>query len=228
MTKAIKKRVVKKAVLKEEAVKNVFISIGDVLREKKKIFTFAAVALIAIIIFFIAFLLYQGSQKKKAHALEQEAYKYYYALDIKTPLSHEERLKKALELYTQALKIKSTPLAQFYLGNCYYQLGDYASAIKAYTAFLDKYHREKILTPLVFQQLAASYSRAGKPDEALKALEKLGQFNKGIFKDTALIKKARLYEAIGKSDEAKKKYKELITNFPESIWAPEARAKIED
>jgi tetratricopeptide (TPR) repeat protein len=225
MPKAIKKRVVKKAALKEEAVKNIFINIGDVLREKKKIFAFAVMALIATTIFFTAFLLYQVSQKKKAYALEQEAYKYYYALDIKTPLSQEERLKKAMELYTQAIKIKSTPTAQFYLGNCYYQLGDYNSAIKAYTAFLDKYQREKSLVPLVYQKLAASYLKAGKPDEALKALEKLGQFNKGIFKDTALIEEARLYEATGKPDEAKKKYNELITNFPESIWASEARAK---
>lgn len=226
MPKAIKKRVTKKVGLKEEEVKSTAVYSLNLLKEKKKVFIYILLALVISVILTIAFIFYSSSVKKKAYAFEREAHSYYYNINLKNPLTDEERWKKSLELFQKAIEVKSTPLKQFYIGNCYFNLGDYNNAIKAYLKFIGKYKNEQEILPLVYQKLAAAYIERGKSDEAIKTLDTLARFRNGIFKDTALILEARHYEATGRPEDAMKKYKELVKDFPSSLWAAEAKAKI--
>ena len=226
MPKAIKKRITKKTTLQEEEVKGIVSHAMDFVREKKKTFILVSSVVGAAIAVYIIVMLYTASLTNKAYALEKEAFHYYYGINLKSSMQEDERLKKALELYQQSLKVKSTPVALFYLGNCYYKLNDYANAVKSYTSFIDKYPGEEGLLPLVYQKLAYSHVNNGKTDDALKTLQVLEKFKNGVFKDTALIQQARLHETLGKPEEAQKKYEELIKEFPGSIWSAEARSKI--
>ncbi len=83
------------------------------------------------------------------------------------------------------------------------------------------------MLPLVYQKLASAYIKVGKDDEALETLDTLSKFKGGIFRDTALILEARMYEAAGKHEDAVKKYSELVKDFPFSPWSTEANAVIE-
>ncbi len=227
MPKAIKKRVTKKIGVKEEEVKSVAIRSLDILKKKKRIFILILLALGIVVISTIAFMLYSSSIKEKAYSFEREAYNYYYEINLKPPLSAEERWRKSLELFQKAIEVKSTPAVQFYIGNCYFNLGDYDNAIKAYNKFIDKYKNEEVILPLVYQKLASAYIKKGKNDEVVKTLNTLAQFKNGIFKDVALILEARHYETTGKHEDAIKKYKELVESFPSSPWTAEAKARIE-
>lgn len=226
MPKAIKKRVTKKTTLQEEEVKGLVSHAMDFVREKKKTFILVSSVAAAAIAVYIIIMLYTASLTNKAYALEKEAFHYYYGINLKSSMQEDERLKKALELYQQSLKVKSTPVVLFYLGNCYYKLNDYSNAVKSYTSFIDKYPGEEGMLPLVYQKLAYAHVNNGKADDALKALQILEKFKNGVFKDTALIQQARLYETLGKPEDAKKKYEELIKEFPGSIWSSEAKSKI--
>lgn len=227
MPKAIKKRVTKKIGLKEEEVKSAAVRSLGVIKEKKRIFILILIALGIVVISTIAFMLYSSSMKEKAYSFEREAYNYYYKVNLKTPLTDEERWRKSLELFQNAIKVKSTPTVQFYIGNCYFNLGDYDNAIKAYNKFTDEYKKEEVILPLVYQKLASAYIKKGKNDEIIKTLDTLTQFKNGIFKDAALILEARHYEITGRDEDAIKKYKELVDGFPSSPWTAEARARIE-
>ncbi len=227
MPKAIKKKIVKKTGLEEEEVKGAVIRSLDKIRQKKKGLIYAISALGVIIVLSIALMFYLSSTKEKAYTLEKDAYNFYYNIDLKNPLPETERWKKSLELFQKAIGIKSTPVAQFYMGNSYFNLGDYNNAIKAYLKFIDKYKSEEEMLPLVYQKLASAYIKTGKGDEAVKTLESLAKFKDGIFKDTALILEARYYESAGKNEDAMKKYKELVRDFPSSTWGAEAKAKTE-
>lgn len=227
MPKAIKKRVTKKIGLKEEEVKSAAVRSLGVIKEKKRIFILILIALGIVVISTIAFMLYASSIKEKAYSFEKEAYNYYYGVNLKTSLTDEERWRKSLELFQKAIEVKSTPVAQFYVGNCYFNLGDYDNAIKTYNKFIDKYKNEEVILPLVYQKLASAYIKKGKNDEVIKTLDTLTQFKNGIFKDAALILKARHYEITGRDEDAIKKYKELVDGFPSSPWTAEARTRIE-
>lgn len=227
MPKAIKKRVTKKIGLKEEDVKSAAVRSLDIIKNKKRIFILILLVLGIAVISTIAFMLYSSSIKEEANSFEKEAYNYYYDINLKTPLTDEERWRKSLELFQKAIEVKSTSAVQFYIGNCYFNLGDYDNAIKAYNKFIDKYKNEEIILPLVYQKLASAYIKRGKNDEAIKTLNTLTQFKNGIFKDVALILEARHYETTGKHEDAIKKYKELVEGFPSSPWTVEAKARIE-
>ena len=70
--------------------------------------------------------------------------------------------------------------------------------------------------------------RKGNTKEAMEVLEKLYNLKGDIYKDFALIEYARLLEKEGKTEEAKKKYKELSERFPNSPFIDEAKAKLSE
>lgn len=227
MPKAIKKKVTKKTGLKESEIKGIAVRLLDLIKERKRIFIFTVLVLGVVVISTIAFVVYSSFMKGKAYSFERDAYNYYYNTNLKNPMNDEERWKKALELFQKANKAKSIPVVQFYIGNCYFNLGDYDNAIRAYNEFINKYKREEEMLPIIYQKLASAYIKEGQTDEAAKTLSTLAQFKNGIFKDTALILEARHYEVIGKPEDAVKKYKELVRDFPSSPWSTEAKIKIE-
>lgn len=227
MPKPIKKRVSKKPVLKEEEIRGSFTQILEFIKEKKKAFLSITAVIIGVIVLSIIAIYYNSSLKKKAYSLETEAYNYYYGINLKEDISEEERWRKALELYKKSVETKVSPTALFYLGNCYYNLSDYAKAIEEYERFIKRFKGEKELLPIVYQKLSSAYLNKGDKDKALSTLTKLSELNNGIFKDTALILEARYYERIGDSDKAKERYKELVEKFPNSPWINEARIRTE-
>lgn len=226
MPKPIKKRIAKKMTIREDEVKSVLMRTLDVAKERQKHLIIALAAVVGLIAIYIIFSIYSASSKEKAYALETSAYKYYYGIDIKESMTEKERWGKALNLYKQSVEIKATPMARFYLGNCYYNLGDFDNATKEYTAFIDKFGSQKEILPVVYQKLASTYSKKNNNVKAIETLDKLAQMNNGIFKDTALALEARSYETAGDSGKAMEKYKELIKLFPSSSWSAEAKAKI--
>ncbi len=227
MPKPIKKRVSKKTVIKEEEIRSTAKRAVDFIKERGKSLIIILTIVIAVIILFLVIVSYNSSLKKKAYALEIEAYNYYYGINLKASMTEEERWKKALELYKKSVETKVTPTALFYLGNCYYNLGNYTKAIEEYEKFTKKFKDEEELLPLVYQKLASAYFKNGNSDIAFVTLNRLAEFNNGLFKDTALVLEARYYERVGETEKAKGKYKELIEGFPSSPWTTEASAKIE-
>ncbi len=227
MPKPIKKRITKKTAIKETDVKNAAIQALDFIRERKKQLVLILSALGIIIVIYTAFVLYTSSSDKSAYFLETDAYNYYYGINLPdgSGLTKEDRWKKALELYKKAIEVQATPTALFYLGNCYYNLGDYNNAIKQYNVFTDKFRDEEKILPLVYQKLASAYFKSNRNDEAIETLGALAQLENGIFRDTALVLEARYYETTGESAKALEKYKELINEFTTSSWAAEAKAK---
>ena len=222
MPKAIKKRKTKKTEPKEEKVKGAIERSLDALKKKKRNLIIVLLVLGTAAVAVISFMIYSSSTTKKAYSFERDAFKYYYNID----LTDEERLTKSLELFQKSIEVKPTAIPQFYIGNCYFNLGDYDNAVKAYNEVIDEYKNNDSLLPLVYQKLASAYVKNGKNNEAIKTLNALAQFKNGIFKDTALILMARLYERTGKTEGAMEKYKELVKDFPFSLWTDEAMKKI--
>jgi len=198
----------------------------DAVKERKKNLFIAMSVIVGIAAIYIIFSVYSASSKEKAYALETDAYKYYYGVDMKEVITDRERWGRALQLYKQSVEIRATPTALFYLGNCYYNLGDFDNAIKEYIVFIDKFKGQKEIVPLVYQKLASSYLKKNDTAKAIETLDSLAKLNGGIFKDTALMFQARYYENVGESGKATEKYKELVQLFPASSWSGEAKAKI--
>ncbi|MEW6603045.1 MAG: tetratricopeptide repeat protein, partial [Nitrospirota bacterium] len=129
-------------------------------------------------------------------------------------------------LYKKSVDTKMTPTALFYTGNCYYNLNDYDNAIKEYERFTGKFSSDKQILPLVYQKMAAAYLKINQKEKAINALAKLAGIDDGIFKDTAAVIEARMYDESGDKEKALAKYKEIITKYPTSPWSTEASARL--
>ncbi|NOZ67683.1 MAG: tetratricopeptide repeat protein, partial [Deferribacteres bacterium] len=147
MPKAIKKRPPKKKPVPEKEVKSAALHALEALRKRQRQAIIAASAVVAVIILYVIYALYSSSAADKAYSFETEAYKYYYVTGTDEVLTGKDRWKKALELFQKSVDIKPTPTALFYLGNCYFNLGDFDNAIRQYNAFIDKFSSNKEILP---------------------------------------------------------------------------------
>ena len=226
MPKVIKKRPVKKKPAQENEVKSAALEALDKIKVRQKQVIIGVSIVLAIVVLYAAFAIYSSSQSSKAYTLETEAYKYYYGDIADKSMSEMERWKKALELYKQSVDTKVTPTALFYTGNCYYNLKDYDNALKQYSSFTEKFSSDKKILPLVYQKMSSAYFRTNQKDKAINVLGKLAGIDNGIFKDTALVLEARLYDESGEKGKAIEKYKEIVKGYPASPWGNEAGARV--
>jgi predicted negative regulator of RcsB-dependent stress response len=222
----IKKRVPKKAPATEADVKNKLISIKDSFKSRQSTALKFGAGIIIICIAIASFFLYSYFSQKKAKMLEYEAYKIYYNDYQKSPLNKEERYKNALDIFKKAYDNKKTPLSLFYISACYYELGKYDDALKTLKDFIKTFSHEDSFLPLVYQKMSMVYIKKGDVNEAMKTLDILMNLKNDTYKDFALMEYGRLLEKEGKSEEAKKKFKELVTKFPGSPFIDEAKARL--
>jgi predicted negative regulator of RcsB-dependent stress response len=228
MPKPIKKRISKRPTLDTEAeVKEKFSSLKDTIRERKKTaVTYGSVFVIAILTV-VGFLLYSYNTRQRATELEHEAYKIYYSASPQG-VNKMERVTKALDLFKKAYDTSKTPISLFYIADCYYELGRYDEAIKTLEGFTGRYSSDEHLAPLAYQKMAMAYIVKGDMNGALKTLDALYNLKSDMYKDFSLIESAKLLEKAGKTDEAKKKYDELVKKFPNSPFVEEAKAKLQE
>lgn len=227
MPKVIKKKVVK-PVKAEEGVKNVIHDTREFIHEKQRILFPAIIALVIVCMAAAGFLIYRSSTKKEAAALEYDGYKLYYGLYQKQPFAKEEHYQKALEKFRKAYEKRESPLSLFYIASCSYALGKFDDALKALKELNERFPDNDRFVPLSYYKMAVINLRKGDREAALKLLDTLYNHRAGMFKDLALVESARLLDKMGKKDDSVKKYEELAKNFPNSPFADEAKAKLQE
>lgn len=228
MPKAIKKRIPKKTDTPEEEVQEKLTSLKDALQQRQSTALKVGIGILVTIFALLGFLFYSYTSESSAKKLEFEAYKIYYN---KGPLQQEnrdEQYKKALGAFKKAYDTKKSPFSLYYIAACYYELGQFDESLKALQDFSRKYSHDEKFLPLAYQKMATIYMRNGDAAETKKTLDALYNLKGDIYKDFALMEYGRLLEKEGKSDEAKKKYEELITRFPSSPFKDEAQIKLSE
>lgn len=227
MPKVIKKRVKKQISTEEEDVKNIYNSAKLYAVEKRKTLTPIVIAAVIIIIAASGFSIYRSGMSNKAEALEYAAYKTYYSQNQKTAALNKtpEQSRKALEAFKKAYETRKTANSLFYLANCYYDLGQYDDALKSLKELNERFPDDERFVPLSYYKMAMVSLKKGDKETALKLFDTIYNYRTGSFKDLALLESAKVLEAMGKGEDAVKKYTELTKNFPASPFAAEALAR---
>lgn len=71
-----------------------------------------------------------------------------------------------------------------------------------------------------------AYISKNDMNSAINTFNTLISIKDGLLQDMALFESGKTLEAMGKTDEAKSKYNELINKFPTSALVSEAKTKI--
>jgi len=226
MPKPIKKRIPKKTGDAETEVKERLSSLRYALKHRQKMVLQLTAGILVVLAVLAGFLISSYTDQNKARTLEYEAYKIYYSNSPTQSADKEMQYKKALDMFRKAYDTSKSPLSLFYIAACYDDLGNYDEALKTLKDFVRRYSNDETYIPLVYQKMAAIYIKKGDTGEAKKTFNTLINLKSDIYKDFVILQYARLLEKEGKKDEADKKYQELVTRFPNSPFAGEAKAKI--
>ena len=98
-------------------------------------------------------------------------------------------------------------------------------AIALYKKALDDFKTDPTLTSSILNGLAAAYIEKGDSAAAIGYLERLVAGSGKMLKDSALFQLGSLYKAAGQAEKSQQAYKQLSTDYPDSIYANIAKEK---
>ena len=165
--------------------------------------------------------------KKKTEAPPAQDTAAYKKVDVDQAFSKTiPALRKVIALYPGTL---SAFEAQMTIGNLYADHGQTGNAIQPYTTAADMAPRalEKMAA---LAALAQAQENVGKCPDALQSLERAINLGVGALKGDLLVAKARCYETLGNSAQAKTTYDQILKDLPGTPFARLAeiyRAKIQ-
>ncbi len=223
MPKAIKKHFVKKEQT-EEDLKDTVADIRERLKQKHRTIIYSASAFVVLLLLIVVLLTYTRSINNKALELEAAGYNFYYGV-YSAELMPKERFKKALEMFKSSYETRKRPRVLLYIANCYYELGNYDAAIKNLTELTDRFSDVAIVS-LAKYRMSLAYIQKGDTDSALNVLLALTRINNAPLRDLALMESGLILQSLGKTEDAQKKYREIIEKFPESAFLNEAKNRL--
>jgi hypothetical protein len=227
MPKIIKKRQAKTDVKAEDSVKSFMQSTYESLDENFSQIAKVAVAVLVVAALVAGYFIFKSSAERKAEEEFYEGYKKYHGLYDAKVLTPLERLEGALESFKESYEAGKSPRALLYMANCEYALGRPAEALSRLDDIERRYSGDEVYVPLALYKASVVHQKADKPEEALKALQRLYEHKSASYKDMALMESARVLEAMGRKDEAMEKYNVIVKDYPGSPFAEEARFKTE-
>lgn len=101
--------------------------------------------------------------------------------------------------------------------------GDADKAIELYQNALKDFKQDPSLVNIIYNGLASAYEKKGMTGEAIEQFEKIAQAEGKVLKDRALFHLGRLYRLNNEMEKSQQAYSQLLSDFPESIYAPVAK-----
>lgn len=221
MPKAIKKRIEKKIHTGEENIHDAVVDIRERFKQRQQTLVYSAIIFVLATAAVITLAVYFKTTSARALELENEGQKIFYG---NTQLPTSERYKNALDLFKKSYAAKKKPHVLLYIADCQYELADYDEAIKTLKE-LNNQTSDPKFTALSNFKLGMTYAKKGDTDNALAAFKTISSIKDAALQDLALMESGKLLELMGKTEDAKAKYKELENRFPKSPLVNEARGK---
>jgi predicted negative regulator of RcsB-dependent stress response len=223
MPKAIKKVVVRKS--EDEQYQESVHQLRDRLQERQRLLVKVGVAVLAALVIAAGVFVYMDNAKTKAAAYELEAYRHLAGADpASAKLPTADRVKKALDAFTKAYAERKSTDLRFAIGLCYFDLGNLDEAIKVFQEVGES--SDARFAGLGLYKVAMIQLKKGDADKALAALNRVALTRNAPLQDLALIEGGKILASQGKTEEAKVKFQEVITKFPNSASAAEAKASL--
>jgi TolA-binding protein len=225
MPRLIKKRTHKES--RDENIHNIVEHVKETAAARQKQLMIGGIAILLVIVVVVVTMYTKADKARKLADLEYRGYKEFNGLLVATPQPSSIRAELALSYFQQASQISPTPFNQYYIGLSQYEMGQYETAAETFQKFVDTYPTEVSFMPPALYKLGMSHLKAGKSEQALTIFARFRQVGIKSFGDLAILESARILESLGRMDESYTMYETLIFEFPQSMFASEARDKTE-
>lgn len=218
----IKKRTARPQTETGQELRSLTEGVAGYYRQYSKQFN-AVVTVLAVVVVAVLLLNFMSAGKeRRAGQMFDAAYSFYAPGGAATP-DYPRALQGFQEVVKQYGSTMSGAVAQYYVGNALMGTGKVEEAVKAYDEFLKRYADKKELLGMVYHRLGYAYIALGNREEAVKSFSKAESVG-GT--GPATLELARLFERMGNTDDAQRKYKEVSEKLPATSLALEARTKL--
>lgn len=168
-------------------------------------------AVILLVALFFGYSAYQNRQERLAHE------KYFSALELADPAQRLAELEALLQKYPRT---RTASLASISAGHLYFQKKEYARAVALYQKALNQGKFPPDVRSLILENLAYAYEQKGDLAQAASTFSRITQEKEELLKEEALLNTARVYQKMGKTQEARTAYQTFLSRYPKSPFAP--------
>ncbi|MEW5746106.1 MAG: tetratricopeptide repeat protein [Nitrospirota bacterium] len=219
------KKYVKKSDYEETDIRETVEDIRERLKGQQRTLIYALLAFGIVVIAVGGFYIYHSVSTSRAEELRYEGYKLFHGMTQAPFAAPAERYKSALEKFKESYATRKNPATLLYIANSHYELGNYDEAITTLKELTARYSDPRIM-PLATYKLGMTYLKKGDVNNALTTFNNLAAIKDSPFQDMALLESGKILESMGKTEEAKAKYQELVNKFPRSAAVSEAKARL--
>lgn len=183
-------------------------------KNKKIIITVLAVIVLGIAAWFSYQNFIVAPRETKVQEELFAAQKYFEQEDFKKALEGDGKHAGLLSIIDEYGSTKGGSLANYYVGNIYLRQGEYNKAIE----FLSNYKgNDKIISTQVKALIGDAYAELGQLDKAINNYKDALKTKNIMTTPFVLLKLGQVYEMQKNNAEALNCYKQIKTEFPESI-----------
>jgi tetratricopeptide (TPR) repeat protein len=183
------------------------------------------------VVFFISF--YSFFQQNRANAAEtllgQALAKYQTEIEAKDPSAALAATRSDFEALLASYGDRSAGrLGTVIFGHICLAGQAYEDAIAQYQKSLSYFGDDSSLYNVILNGLGTAYQQKGEYPRAVAYFKQLAAGSSAVLKDAALFNLGRLYGQLGQTEESRKVYQQLSTEFPQSMYANVVKEKVGD
>lgn len=203
-----------------ENVQEALSTSGRWIEEHQNLITWVILGILAIALCIWLVRAYVLEPKKEQASNENAvAMTYFMQQDYETALNGNDDDCMGFAAIADKYHNQEGQLAKYCAGVCSYQLGNYDEAI----GYLKSYStKEKSYAAASKQLLGDAYVQTDQLEKAAQCFEQVGAMKHDVLSPMSLLKAARAYEALGQKEAAKKAYKAIMDEYPQSEAAQTA------
>jgi TolA-binding protein len=167
------------------------------------------------------------NENKASILVEAAAAKYSAALKATNPKAAYQRVEPDFSyIFKEYGSKKAAQTARIVYGDICYKAGDADQAISMYTRALDDFGQSPALKPLLLSGLGHAYMLKKEYPQAIRYFNMIVADREMTLKSDALFNLAWLYGKTGNAQKSTAAYKQLLTEFPDTLYSRLAKEKV--
>ena len=167
------------------------------------------------------------NENQASERVEKAVDKYSAAIQDTDPKTAFDRVKDDFgDLFDKYGSKNAVKIARIIYGDLSYKAGDADTAISMYPPALDDFNQSPALKNLILSGLGQAFVLKKDYPQSIHYFETISADREKTMKSGALFNLAWLYETTGEKEKSNALYKQLLTDFPESMYADLVREKV--
>lgn len=187
----------------------------------------AAVVFISLMVVAAVSQVSRRNENKASEQVEKALAKYAAILEEKDIKDAYEQVKSDFaEIFDAYGSKQAAKVARIVYGDMSYSAGDADTAIAMYNHALDDFNQSQGLKNIILSGLGHAHLLKKEYPQSIRFFEMISASQEKTLRSDALFNLAWLYETIGEKERSVAQYKQILADFPDTMYGDLIKEKI--